>query len=629
MCGLAGLVELEGRPVDRGLLSRMTSSLAHRGPDGEGFFVDDSEGRGLSCGLGHRRLSIIDLSPVRHPLANEDGTIQVMVNGEFYGYQAVRAELEKKGHHFATNCDSEILAHLYEEEGDQALRRLRGMFALALWDGPRRRLLLARDRLGQKPLYWTRQGSRFLFASEVKAFFQNPDFERRLNREALGRYLTWLYLPGRGSMVQGVFRLRPGHLAVIDASGLKEKPYWSLNWAPEKMDRAQAEDGFLALLKEAVSLRLVSDAPLGAFLSGGLDSSIICALMAELGGRPRTFTVRFGQATFDESAKARRVAGALGTDHTEVAIEPDVMADLEALIHYLDEPMADSSAIPTFWLSRATKQHVTVALSGDGGDELLAGYRRYVGRRLAGRYNRLPGSLRKLGRLAAGALPESSAYTGRSLTKKLKGFLQQADQVAARPDSSRIDFLTQAELEGLLGPVRPPAGPDLFRTLFEAAPDSDPVARMQWVDLQTYLPDDILVKVDRMAMAHALEVRSPFLDHRLVEFLARVPVSLKLKGLTTKYLLKRVAARYLDQETINQPKQGFEVLLAAWFRGRLRGLVQETLGRSQLERAGLLRPGAAGRLLAEHLTGRRDRAQVLWGLLVLELWLKKFKVGLS
>lgn len=638
MCGIAGIVDLSGRPVDRELLERMTQALAHRGPDGDGFHLDQAQGRGASCGLGHRRLSIIDLRPsVRHPLSNEDGTVRAMVNGEFYGYKEQRAELEKRGHRFSTDCDSEILVHLYEEEGPAAIQKLKGMFALALWDGQARRLLLARDRLGQKPLYWTRIRDRILFGSEMKALFADPEMERRLNLKGLASYLRFLYLPGQESMVEGVRRLPPGHLALIDQEGIRGERFWRLPpLAGEPVQpilkEKKAVDELERLLARAVELRLISDAPLGAFLSGGLDSSLICALMtkhlAGSGQKARTYTVRFSKAGFDESAKAARVAKALGTDHTEVEVEPDVLAMIEDLIHFLDEPMADSSAIPTYWLCQATRKHVTVALSGDGGDELLAGYRRYLGRRLAGRYNRLPGPVKRMLRVGAGLLPSSSAYEGRSLTKKLKKFLDQARQVELFPDTSRIDFLNARELARILSPeTMAQAGPDQVEARFKSCPLTDPVARMGWVDLLTYLPDDILVKVDRMSMAHALEVRSPFLDHEVVEFLARVPVELKLKGLTTKYLLKKVAGRYLERKVIDQPKQGFEVPLAAWFRKELKGVVKQALSSPELERAGLLRPGSSAELVNRHLSGREDRAQVLWGLLVLELWMKKFKVS--
>ena len=434
-------------------------------------------------------------------------------------------------------------------------------------------------------------------------------------------------------MLEGVQRLPPGHVAVIGPRKIEGRKYWSLKFEPKEMEEDRAQSGFENLLKEAVSLRMVSDAPLGAFLSGGIDSSVVCALMAEQmagsGRKPRTFTVRFGRGGFDESAKAARVAAHLGTDHTEVPVEPDLLGDLDDLIGYLDEPMADSSAIPTYWLCKATREHVTVALSGDAGDELLAGYRRYVGRRLAERYNRtMPAPLRSLARWGAGLLPASSRYEGRSLVKKLKKFLVQARQVELEPDSSRIDFLSPERLAGLLGEGAgdPARAAEFFRTLFAQGPEGDPVARMQWVDLMTYLPDDILVKVDRMSMAHALEVRSPFLDHHLVEFLAQVPLEYKLRGLTTKYLLKQTAAKYLPREIIDQPKQGFEVPLAAWFRGELKGLVRNILGSSELERAGLIRVGGCMELVRAHLSGREDLAQVLWALLVLEMWIKKFKV---
>lgn len=630
MCGIAGIFEFDGRPVDRDLLKRMTDTLAHRGPDGDGFYVHDGQSGDPSCGLGHRRLSIIDLSPVRHPLSNEDGTVRVMVNGEFYGYLDDRRELLERGHAMATECDSENLCHLYEELGVEAVKRLRGMFALAIWDEPRGRLILARDRFGQKPIFYTRVGDRLLFGSELKALFQDPSLERRLNLAGLSAYLTNLYLTGSDSLAQGVKRLLPGHMLIVDRDGIREERYWRPGYDPQPMDEEEATREFERLLTEAVELRLISDAPLGAFLSGGIDSSVICALINELmsgGQRPRTFTVSFGETSFDESAKARKVAEYLGTDHTEVPVRPDLMADLDFLLDFIDEPMADSSAIPTFWLCRATRQHVTVALSGDAGDELLAGYRRYVGRRMAERYNRLPGLVRGLNSGLARLLPDPETYSGRSFIKKFKMFVDLAEQARKRPDSSRIDFLNPSELAALLGPrAVAPDGPDRYAELFAQLPDGDPVARMQWVDLQTYLVDDILVKVDRMSMAHGLEVRSPFLDHHLTEFLEKVPVELKLKGLTTKYLLKKIARKRLDPAIIDQPKQGFEVPLAAWFKNELRGVITEVAEGSVLERAELLSPGAIRTILDQHLSGRKDRAQLLWALLVLESWLKRYHV---
>ncbi len=632
MCGIVGILNLDGRPVDRDLLARMNSTLAHRGPDGEGYFFDDGDGTSPACGLAQRRLAIIDVAGGKQPLGSEDGRVQVVVNGEFYNYRQLRRELKAQGHAFAAHTDSEVLVHLYEDLGTGAIERLRGMFACAVWDAGRRRLLLARDRMGQKPLYWTRLGDRLLFASEVKAFFADPDFERRLNTAALGRYLRWLYLPGDESLLAGVNRIRPGRLAVIDRTGMTERTYWSLPpfVADKPVNEAEAVEEFNRLLTEAVALRLMSEVPLGAFLSGGIDSSLICALMAKVGERPKTFTVSFGDRSFDESAPARRAAEHLGTEHTEVAVEPDVLADLEALIEALDEPMADSSAIPTYWLCKATRRHVTVALSGDGGDELLAGYRRYLGRRLAEGYNAVPGPIRTLIGGLAGSLPDPSAYSGKSLIKKFKMFVDQARQVERRPDASRLDFLTRSEIDEVLTPeVRRLAGftDDPIAELFLAASPGDPVARMQWVDCLSYLPDDILVKVDRMSMANSLEVRSPMMDHPLIEFLASVPLELKLKGLTTKYLMKRLARRYLPAEIVTRPKQGFEVPLAAWFRGEMKGLLLDTAADPELERAGVFVPGALRRLAESHLSGRRDLAQVLWGVLVLELWLKRFKVA--
>lgn len=641
MCGICGQIDFSGRPVDRETLQAMADALAHRGPDGDGFHLSPALNQPAACGLAHRRLAIIDLDGGAQPLSNEDESLWMVVNGEFYGYRSTRQELIEAGHQFKTESDSEVLLHLYEDMGEAALKRLNGMFALALWDRRRGKLILARDRMGQKPLYYTQVGQRVLFGSEVKSLLADPEFQPRFDPTHLAGYLTWLYLPGDRSLIEGVHQVQPGHLVRFklgrpgaNRTGVTEsEAYWTPpKYEPTPMELPEALAEFERLLTEAVATRLVADVPVGAFLSGGVDSSVICALMSKLDQETKTFTVSFGQASFDESAQAEKMAAHLGTDHTTVPVEPNVLEAIENLIYCLDQPMADSSAIPTYWLCQATRRNVTVALSGDAGDELLAGYRRYLGRRLAEMYNHLPGFIRSALKAGAGLAPESTAYLAKNPVKQVKMFLEQAHQAKINPAGSRIDFTGPAERAQLisldcLGRCQDPAA--IMAGYFQGLEDVDPVSRMQMVDLVTYLPDDILVKVDRMSMAHALEVRSPFLDHHLVEFLATVPVELKLRGLTTKFLLKRLALKYIPEEAVQRPKQGFEVPLAAWFKTDLKTMLADVLTKPELEHRGLLNPGAVAGLIEEHQTGRRDRAQLLWALLVLELWIKRFNVSLG
>jgi len=608
----------------------MISALRHRGPDDWGAWSDDA------CALGHRRLSIIDLSEAgRNPLANEDGSIQITFNGEIYNFQSLRRELEGLGHRFRTQTDTEVIVYAYEQWGTDALKRLRGMFAFGIWDRRRRRLFLARDRVGKKPLFYARSGGRFLFASELQALVQDRDLPREIDLNAIDAYLTWGYVPAPATAFAGVSKLPPAHFLTLDLKNgepeIKVERYWSLDYT-HKLDVGEEEASELVRdeLTEAVRLRMTSDVPLGAFLSGGIDSSIVVGLMSGLSDRPvKTFSIGFEEAAYDESEHARRVAARFGTDHHEFIVQPDALAVLPTLVRHYGEPYADSSAVPTFYVSQLTRRHVTVALNGDGGDESFAGYERYLGNRVAERVRSIPGSApaaRALSRL----LPDS--IDPKSHLRRAKRFLS----VAAREMPARygrwLTFfdeeakarLYSREFRERLNGARPAKW---FESLFEESRGLDPVDAAMSVDVRSYLPYDLLVKVDITSMANSLEARSPFLDHKVMELAARLPSKMKLKGRESKYLLKRAFADLLPPENVNRRKMGFGVPVGEWFRGPLKPLLSDALFSEQAARRGYFQPAEARRLFSDHVERRSDHGFALWNLLMLELWHREFIGG--
>jgi len=620
MCGICGVVRRDGGLADAAALRRMAAALAHRGPDDEGVEV-----RG-SAGLGHRRLSIIDLSPDGHqPMGNEDGSVRIVFNGEIYNFRELRAGLEARGHRFRSRSDTEVIVHLYEELGTDCLARLRGMFAFAIWDEPRRRLFLARDRVGKKPLYYADTPARFLFGSEIKAILAAGGVERRPDLQALSHYLTYQYVPSPWTAFAGIRRLPPAHYLLLEDDRVRIERYWRLPYLP----KLQAPEEELAeelrwRLRAAVRLRLVSDVPLGAFLSGGVDSSIVVGIMSQLMDRPvETFSIGFEDRSYNELRYARIAASSFKTSSHEFEVRYEHIPDiLPRVVHHFDEPFADSSAIPTYYISEIARRYVTVALSGDAGDEIFAGYRRYLARRLASYYNRLPRSLRKsLVERTVKRLPEPATYYGHSLRKKVRLFVDYASQVEEEPHISWTPFfspiekekLYSSELKSHLGERR-----SYLEEFFEQAGSEDEVSQMMWVDLMTYLPDDILTKVDRMSMAVSLEARNPLLDHRLVEFMASVPVSLKLKGFSSKYLLKRAVEDLLPTEIMQRKKQGFVVPLASWFRKELKEFTYQAL----LRDAGTdyLNKEYIKTIVNEHGSGRSDHSQQIFALLSFHLW---------
>ena len=621
MCGIAGIVsnataELETR------LHPMVEAHRHRGPDDAGLWSDSL------CGLGHRRLSIIDLSPAGHqPLSNRDGTIWITFNGEIYNFQELRARLEHLGHSFRTRTDTEVLVAAYEQWETDCPRYLRGMFAFGIWDQRRRRLFLARDRVGKKPLFYTQAGSEFLFASELQGLLANPEVPRQVNVEAIDFYLSWGYIPAPDTAFRGIHKLPPGHWLTWEADGrnrLQVERYWELHYGPKlRISEAEAAERLRETLTEAVRLRMISDVPLGAFLSGGIDSSIVVGLMAGLSGQPvKTFSIGFKEAAFDETAHARRVARRWGADHHEFVVEPDALAILPLLVRHYGEPYADSSALPTYYVSRLTRTGVTVALNGDGGDENFAGYERYFGAGMAERIRRLPGSAAMLRAMSA-ILPREGNPKGQ--LARAQRFASAASQQLSRRYGRWVTYFDEPMKQRLYGGEmrtwlerRRPL--EWMDALFASCGDLHPIDAAMSVDVRSYLPFDLLVKVDITSMANALEARSPFLDHEVMEFAARLPVAMKLRGRQSKYLLKRSFADLLPRENANRPKMGFGVPVGEWFRGSLRIYVQDTLLSQRALQRGYFEPHALRELLDAHLAGRADHRYLLWNLLMLELW---------
>lgn len=619
MCGIAGILHLDGRPVDPERLSAMTDALVHRGPDDEGFYF------GAGVGLGMRRLEVIDLAGGRQPIANEDGSVQVVLNGEIYNYQELRRRLEARGHRLATASDTEVIVHLYEDHGDRCVEHLRGMFAFALWDARRRRLLVARDRLGIKPLCWARIGDALLFASELKAILELPEVPIEIDARALDHLFTFSTTPPAQTIVAAVQKLEPGCLLTASArEGVAVRRWWQLEFEPDD-GRSEADwlEALGAALDESVRLHRVADVPLGAFLSGGVDSSAVVESLARQGAlrgeEPvRTFSIGFREAAYDELEYARLAARTFGTRHREEIVDPEVAGELEALAWYLDEPFGDSSAIPTWKVSRMAAAEVTVALSGDGGDELFAGYDRYRVERRE-RLNRfLPAPLRRLIGAAGERMPEGA--TGREMLRHLGkvGIDRYLDATTLFRDDKKRRLFRPEVLDRMAG-----SDPRAGLAGLDRGPDLHWLSALQRLDLEGYLPLDILTKVDRMSMAASLEARVPLLDHPLVELAAKIPARLQMRRGRGKHLFKRALAGRVPREILERPKRGFAVPLGHWFRGELGGLVQEILLSDAARARGVFRPEYLEELLRRHRDGRPLDLEI-WTLLSFELWCRVF-----
>ncbi|MBI1893821.1 MAG: asparagine synthase (glutamine-hydrolyzing) [Candidatus Rokubacteria bacterium] len=626
MCGIAGIVHADpGFPVSRELLGRMTDAMAHRGPDAESVHL----WRG--AGFGHRRLSIIDLATGDQPMFNEDRTKAVILNGEIYNFPELRSELEGRGHRFTTRADTEVIVHAYEEFGVGCVARLRGMFAFALWDEPERRLLLARDRVGKKPLYYTHAGERLCFASELKALLQDASLKRGVSAESLDDYFSFGAVQAPATIFQGVIQLPPGHYLVWERGAPRIAEYWDVPRG-EVVRRSEVEtvEAFAEVFADAVRVRLVSDVPLGAFLSGGVDSSAVVDMMARLSNWPVvTTSVGFSERAFSELGHARAVATAVGAEHHEVLVEPRAVDVLPRLVWHLDEPFADSSALPTYYVSRAAREQVTVALSGDGGDEVFAGYqRRYGFHRWEARLRRwLPTSVRTGVMAPLGAVYPKADWLPRPL--RARYFLQNLGTTPERAYFSDLSLFRDDEKARLLSADFRSELADhdpftAFARHFERVRGLDSLSQLLYVDLKTWLANDILVKVDRMSMANSLEVRAPLLDHKVIEFAATVPPDLKYRGRTSKYLLKRHLEGRVPRSVIHRPKQGFEIPLASWLRGELREMAADLLLSPRSLARGYVRPEGVRRLWQDHQTRVRDHSARIWALIVLELWHRSF-----
>jgi asparagine synthase (glutamine-hydrolysing) len=604
----------------------MAGTIAHRGPDGEGLQ------REAGVGLVHRRLSIIDLAGGSQPMSNEDGTIWTVFNGEIYNYAALRTELEDAGHRFQTNSDTEVLVHLYEDLGERLVERLRGMFAFAIWDRPRRRLLLARDRIGIKPLYVYRDAEKLIFASEPKAIFAFPGVEAAVDPTALESYLAFGAVTGPQSIFRSITRLLPGHTLIATPGRLNASPrrYWRLRFEPdESLTVDDWQDAVAAKFEEAVRIHMIADVPVGAFLSGGLDSSAVVAVASRAVGEPlRTFSVGFEEQGYDELPFARQVAKQYGTCHHESIVRADAGAILDQLTRYYDEPFADASAVPTYLMAKSTASHVKVVLTGDGGDEAFGGYSRYAhDLREAAVRRRLPRWLRQrvLGPVAR-TWP-SADWLPRPL--RVKSALM---NVSLDPDRAHAHSVSQCRLplrRRLLAPdvaaflnVYDPEAP--FCAGYAEAPANDPLGGMLAADVATFLPDDFLVKVDRATMAAGLEARPPLLDHELLELAARIPSRFKVRNGETKWLFKKVCRKYLSDDLIYRKKHGFDVPTGPWFRGPLREQFQDLVLAPSARVAGLINQHEAQRLFEQHLKGTRRVGQVLWSLLVLSHWADRY-----
>jgi asparagine synthase (glutamine-hydrolysing) len=621
MCGITGVVG--SLRTERAVLQGMNDALRHRGPDGQGMFWSDD------VGLAMRRLAIIDVAGGDQPIFNEDGSVCVVYNGEIYNYLELRTELQGHGHRFATQSDTEVIVHAYEQFGVECVSHLWGMFALALWDSRRHVLLLARDRLGKKPLvYYADPDGGLAFASELQGLLEHPSVPREVDPRAVDDYLTYLYVPSPTTAFRDVKKLRPGHRLVWHDGRFTVEPYWHVSFGDKaRLTEDEAVEQFGSLFRDAVRRRMIADVPLGAFLSGGMDSSSVVAEMAELSAAPvKTFSIGFGERDFDELAYAREVAERFGTDHHELIVEPRAADVLPMLVQHYGEPYGDSSAIPTYYVARLTRQHVTVALNGDGGDELLAGYERHWAARVAARYDTIPRFVRHgLIRPLIPLVPEPRQR--RAFLRRAKRFMTAAHLpvldrylhwVGAYTPSQKLSLYTDDFLDVLH--ANDPG--HWLRDALAPEPYLDPVDAVLRGDTLLYLPEDLLAKVDIASMANSLEARSPLLDHRLVEFCAALPSSYKLRGRTSKWLLRRLMADRLPPAVLTRPKMGFGVPVGEWLRGDLRPLLEDTLLSSTAMSRNFFHARGVRALVDDHLTRRAERTSHIWALLMLELWFR-------
>ena len=623
MCGIAGFIS-QTRSMNEEersrTLDRMCRVIQHRGPDDQGTMIEGD------AALGMRRLSIIDLKGGHQPLSGCDANITVVFNGEIYNFRELQRELEARGHRFHTHSDTEAIVHAYEEYGEDCVRHLRGMFAFAIWDAGEKRLFLARDRAGKKPLYYTQtRAGALVFGSELKSLLEHRDVPREVNPEAVDAYLSFGYVPDPLSIFKDIHKLPPGHHLSFAGGRVSVKQYWDFPFeTTEERREEEVIESLRALLEEAVRVRLISDVPLGAFLSGGVDSSVVVGLMAQASSKPvKTFSIGFHEDSYNELHYARIAARHFETDHHEFIVTPDICEIIDELVWHFDEPFADSSAIPTYMVSKLAREHVTVALSGDGGDELFAGYTRYVVDRKRSAFARLPRLLRhNLMQPVSRRLPHGAWGRNYLYNIALDGIDRYIDSVSMFTSLNKRSLLSDGFRQSLNG--KEGRAIALFRTLAASVGTNEPLDALLYLDSKTYLPGDILTKVDRMTMAVSLEARAPLLDHKLIEFVARIPPAMKLRGLETKHIFKRAVRDLVPPEILDRPKQGFGIPLDKWINDQLRERTRETLREKRTRERGIINQPYVDKLLDEHERGRRDHSGALWTLLMLELWYRTF-----
>lgn len=619
MCGITGVIYTDpSRSVDNRLIEDMCSVIHHRGPDEWGMWTKGP------VGIGMKRLRIIDLSGGAQPISSANGSVRIVFNGEIYNYLDWRTDLANKGYKFKTQSDTETILHLYDAFGEDCVQHLRGMFAFAIWDGGSRKLFIARDRFGKKPLHYLHDESKIVFGSEIKSILRHPDVRTEVHRPAIINYMTYGYTPDPYTMFQGIYKLPPGHTLTWQDGKIDIRQYWDICFEPENPAR---EDAFYIdetdrLLHESVKIRMISDVPLGAFLSGGIDSSLVVAMMARQSTNPvKTFSIGFDDGHYNELPYARMVANKYNTDHHEEIVRPDAEAVVSDLLNVFDEPFGDSSAIPTYYVSRLARRHVTVALSGDGGDEIFAGYDRYLDTRLSSYTDHIPKAIRQrvFGKMAD-LLPEG--FYGRNSLRYLS---LDVDRRYAGKAYDRLSDWYRTKFSDNLIDMIGSEGPDpALRQYLSSVKALDAVTRRQYLDIKRYLPGDILTKVDRTSMLVSLESRAPFLDHILAEFAATIPAGLKVKNRSLKHVLKVLARKYLPSELIARPKMGFAVPVAKWINNEWHEMSHElVLGKRALERDNF-NPSYLRRILIEHNSGRRNHSGAIWKLMVLEMWYRSF-----
>jgi asparagine synthase (glutamine-hydrolysing) len=624
MCGICGIVSFSSdKFVDEKVLKNMNNSLVHRGPDDEGIFIDSHQ----KVGLVMRRLSIIDLETGQQPIANEDKSVWIIFNGEIYNHLEIRHKLQRKGHIFSTQSDTEAIVHAYEEYGLGCVDHLNGMFAFAIWDENKQRLLLARDRLGIKPLYYYYADRRIIFASELKGILTHPEVPREINLTALDQFLTLEYIPSPHSIFKGIHKLPAGHRLILGADNQPcIEQYWNVTFQPIYKNDDEAIEALTELIRDAVKIRLMADVPLGAFLSGGIDSSTVVAFMSELMEIPvKTFSIGFGDPTYNELPYARLVADTFHTQHHEEYLQPDISEMVMRLVPHFDEPFGDFSIFPTYLVSEMARRYVTVTLSGDGGDEIFAGYETYLAQEIDSRwYSRLPHWLRQhaLPRMAD-MIPPQSAKKG--LINKTKRFIEGGALPETWQHTRWMMFMNPFDKVQLYHPdflsnLNGYSSSELIEQYFRQAIQADNLAQQQYVDVKTYLVDDILVKVDRMSMATSLEARVPLLDYRIVELALNLPAHLKLNGQETKVILRRMMAKRLPEAVLNKPKEGFSIPMKHWLRGELRPLMSDLLAPDTIRQRGYFNPKTVARWQTEHISSQANHSHRLWALMVFELW---------